>query len=149
MRLGTRRPLHRQLRSNVGSYSEVHKRTFLMFRETVESRVYLRATATKEAGKDARISVGYRPRTPYLLSRLPTWSVQTSVKWSLTAVTHAGFGTGCCHERFTVAHQACSSDVLQFLESSHPFPQRRGPQGCTQPVRTVGNKLSNAPTPPK
>jgi hypothetical protein len=53
----------------VGSFSEVHRRTFLMFKETVESLVYLRATSTNEGEKDAQIPVGYNPTIPDLLTQ--------------------------------------------------------------------------------
>jgi hypothetical protein len=81
-----------------------------MFRETVESRVYLRAIATKEAGKDAQITVGYSPKTPNLLSLGASHSDAFGSDFCYVkfahhlAVTYACFGTDCCHERFTVAH---------------------------------------------
>jgi hypothetical protein len=48
MRFGARRPLHRLLRTNLGSYWEVHVRTYLIFQETNNqmSRVCERYTAT-------------------------------------------------------------------------------------------------------
>ena len=144
MRLGTRRPLHRQLRSNVGSYSEVHQRTFLMFKGTVEGPVYLRASATKEWEKGAQIPVGYNPRTPDFLS--------------LGATSSDAVGSGFCKGKFVHHFGALTrrSSWHQLLprtfDGSTPsmlvgrvaippisptFPQRRRPQGCTRLVRAV------------
>ena len=44
IRSGTRSLFHRLLSSNVSSYSEVHERTFFVFKETKKIRMYLRDT---------------------------------------------------------------------------------------------------------
>jgi hypothetical protein len=70
----------------VGSFSEVHQRTFLMFKVTVESRLYLRATATNEGEKDAQIPVGYNTTIPDLLT--------------LGASSSDAVGSGFCQKKF-------------------------------------------------
>jgi hypothetical protein len=77
MRLGIRRPLHGQLRSNVCSYSDVHQRIFShVQRNSRESRISENLPRQKEGEKGAQIPVGYNRWATRLLTR----SVQASVK---------------------------------------------------------------------
>jgi len=41
MRLETRNPVHILLRSNTGSYSEVHERTYFIFQETKNQKSHV------------------------------------------------------------------------------------------------------------
>ena len=70
MCVGTRKPVHRRVRSNVGSCWEVDQRTFFMLKETDswKSSAYLRDVATKGGVNDAQLPVALNPRTSDCLS---------------------------------------------------------------------------------